>query len=297
MSTTMKKRPFKFRNSSRHLKYSSGMALESNQEKMDKIIAFNLLPLKLYYSIKECQNKTYRPYMEDYTLISSNIDNNTNKTLFCLFDGHGGSKSAEICKNNITEIFTNNLQKNANNLQQCFYDTFNELDDLCLKNGCIEIGNTATVVYIDDKNLYCGNVGDSSAVIVSGDEVIKITYIDRCEDIEEKNRILKAGGKIINKKIDDILSVTRAIGDFDLKHKGLINIPHLFIKDIIYSDRYVIMASDGVWDVLTNEMLLNIVNTCKNCNDICMKIINISINLGSHDNISCIVIGFHEEFI
>ena len=298
MSTTSLKpkiRPFRFRHSSRSLKFSTGMALETNKEKMEKIISFNLLPIKLCYSLKEVQNKEFRPYMEDYTLISQNIDNDPNKSLFCIFDGHGGSLSAEICKNNIVEVFTNNLHKNINDMEQCFIDTFNDLDELCLKSNCIEIGNTATVVYINDKKLYCGNVGDSSAVIVYNEEVMKITYNDRCDDAEEKNRILKAGGKIINKKLNDILCVTRAIGDFDLKQKGLINIPHLYRREITYSDKYVIIASDGIWDVVTNEMILNIIHSCKNCNDICGKITNIAINLGSHDNISCIVISFHEE--
>ena len=48
---------------------------------------------------------------------------------------------------------------------------------------------------------------------------------------------------------------------FNLNHHNLFLLISAVLDkntDIIYSDRYVIMASDGVWDVLTNEMLLNI---------------------------------------
>jgi serine/threonine protein phosphatase PrpC len=166
---------------------------------------------------------------------------------------------------------------------------------MCLKADCIEIGNTATVIFIDDKNLYCGNVGDSRAVIVYEENVANISYDDNCKDEKEKERILKEGGIIKNQKLNGILSITRAIGDFDLKKNGLICIPHLNKREICYNDKFVIVASDGIWDVITNEMLLNIVNTCKTCEEIAKKIVNLSVNLESTDNISCIVIGFHEE--
>ena len=60
MSSTSVKpkiRPFRFRHSSRSLKFSTGMALETNKEKMEKIISFNLLPIKLCYSLKEVNLK------------------------------------------------------------------------------------------------------------------------------------------------------------------------------------------------------------------------------------------------
>jgi serine/threonine protein phosphatase PrpC len=282
-----KYRPYRLRNSSNVLKYSE-MSLNSNKEKLKEEIKFNL-------SINEFQNQSHREYMEDFTLIHPNLDNDPQKTLFCLFDGHGGTLSAEICKNNIAQIFTENLSKNNGNIAECFLNTFNELDSLCLKEDCIEIGNTATVIFIDEKNLYCANVGDSRAVVIYNESVINISYDDNLKDEKEKNRILKENGVIKNKKLNGILSITRAIGDFDQKKNGLICVPHLNKREICYNDKFVIVASDGIWDVVTNEMLLNVVHRCKNCEEIAKKIVNLAINLESKDNISCIVIGFHEE--
>ena len=70
----------------------------------------NVLGLKIKipfitYSSKEFQNEEYNEYMEDFIYTEENFDKDKSQYLFCIFDGHGGDKSAIICKNNFSKIF------------------------------------------------------------------------------------------------------------------------------------------------------------------------------------------------
>jgi serine/threonine protein phosphatase PrpC len=87
-----------------------------------------------------------------------------------------------------------------------------------------------------------------------------------------------------------ILAISRGIGNFDLKNKGLTSEPHIS-KYLIDEDvDYCVIASDGIWDVLKPEDVYQITKKEKNTDIIVENIVNEAIELGSEDNISCIVI-------
>ena len=147
-----------------------------------------------------------------------------------------------------------------------------------------------TIVYIQSKMLYCANVGDSSCVLVCKENGKKISYDDKATDPNEMKRIESENGKVIDDRLNGILAISRGIGDFDLKNKGLSNEPHLY-KCLIDEDvDYCVIASDGVWDVLTPEDIYRITKHEKNTDIIVENIVNEAIEKGSEDNISCIVI-------
>ena len=84
--------------------------------------------------------------------------------------------------------------------------------------------------------------------------------------------------------------LTRAFGDSGLKKYGVICIPHVYKVDIDIDDKYIIIASDGVWDVLEENEIYNYSLISKNSKDFCDIIVKKSIEKGSMDNISCFVI-------
>ena len=55
------------------------------------------------------------------------------------------------------------------------------------------------------------------------------------------------------------LAMSRAFGDFCLKDYGLIASPDVFYRKITEQDEFVVLATDGIWDVLTNDEVVNIV--------------------------------------
>ena len=140
-------------------------------------------------------------------------------------------------------------------------------------------------------------MGDSSCCLI-GKTAEFITIEDKCSNMKEKKRIEKMGGKIVDDRINGILAVSRGFGDFDLKNKGLICEPHITKKLIDNSLNYCVIASDGVWDILSPDDVSKICFANKtNFKDIAKIIVETAQERGSEDNISCIVVELNKKFI
>ncbi|RRT40529.1 hypothetical protein BHE74_00045108 [Ensete ventricosum] len=57
------------------------------------------------------------------------------------------------------------------------------------------------------------------------------------------------------------LAMARALGDFCLKNFGLISVPEISYRRITEKDEFIVLATDGVWDVLSNREVVKIVST------------------------------------
>lgn len=78
-------------------------------------------------------------------------------------------------------------------------------------------GSTANVILITEKFYYVANCGDSRSVLCRSGFCIELSKDHKPQNLEEKMRINKAHGYVNHGRINDILSVSRAFGDFDLK--------------------------------------------------------------------------------
>lgn len=56
-----------------------------------------------------------------------------------------------------------------------------------------------------------------------------------------------------NNRVAGTLAVTRALGDLNLKKEGLSNEPYVSSFEISAKTRYLIMATDGLWDVVSDD--------------------------------------------
>ena len=87
--------------------------------------------------------------------------------------------------------------------------------------------------------------------------------------------------------------LSRAFGDWELKNYGVSCEPHITRINIEDNDKYVIVATDGVWDVLEDEDVYRLSKDANNSMDLCRNIINISLEKGTMDNISCFVVALN----
>ena len=109
--------------------------------------------------------------------------------------------------------------------------------------------------------LYVANAGDSRCVLCRGKETISLTTDHKPTDPEEESRIRAAGGYIAEGRINGSLNLSRAIGDMDYKQskdkpaEEQIVTANPEIREIALTkdDRFMILACDGIWDILTNE--------------------------------------------
>ena len=247
------------------------------------------------YAYFEEQNASYREYMEDKGKSIENLKGDPNKILFCLFDGHGGGEVSSY----LQDYFGQYLKQIVpfKNFILDLRNLFKLLDEKVKLLNVPGVGSTATIAYIEKQNgkriLYCANVGDSRCVLVKKNKVIKMSFDDRVDEPSEYKRIISQGGIVFDGRVYGQLMLSRSFGDWGIKEYGVKVEPHVVRTLVTDDDLYLIIASDGIWDVIKDEELLTLVNHNMNTLEICRNIVLESLNRGSQDNISCFVIGLN----
>lgn len=69
---------------------------------------------------------------------------------------------------------------------------------------------------------------------------------------DEILRVKSGGGIIMEQRVGGVLAVTRAFGDHSLKKSGVIAVPYVVKYTLKPFDKYIVIASDGVWDELSD---------------------------------------------
>ena len=249
------------------------------------------------YAYFEDANKDNRDYMEDQGKSIDNFNGDSNKLLFCIFDGHGGGEVSKYLQENLP-IYMKKMLPFKNHFSD-ITKLFKLLDDKVKDLNVEDVGSTATVIYIEKQNgkrvLYCANVGDSRCVLVNKEGIMRLSHDDRVDDPKEHERIIKQGGIISNGRVYGTLMLSRCFGDWGIKQYGVIVEPHISRIEINQDDLYLIIASDGVWDVIKDEECKGFTEIFADTFDICKNFVEESLNRGSSDNISCFVIALNKE--
>ena len=266
--------------------------------KKSKTIIPDLSPSDLRYGEYTAQNEKFCSYMEDYILSLNNFNKEAHRHLFCVFDGHGGDQTAKLCVKRYPEIFAKCLTDNPFDYELAIKQSFELMDKEVEALNASEMGNTATVVFINNKLLYCCNVGDSSCCLITDKKGEFLSIDDKIVTNEkETKRIKKCGGEVIDERLNGVLCITRGIGDFDMKTKGLICEPHIAKKLIDHSCKYCVLASDGVWDAITPNDAYKIAMELNDPKKIAEKLVEDAMARGSEDNISCICVELNKQIL
>ena len=260
----------------------------------------------LEYSFREDQNIDSEILMEDKSKSIENFNNDKNQMLFEIFDGHGGDEMSAYLQNNLAKIYKQNLLLNKGNIILSLKNAFHDADDEMRGQLNIEgLGSTGSLVHLvknnfsDELVVYSANVGDSRVSLISQEHIIRLSYDHRTSDEKEKKRILESGMDIIDDRICGTLMLTRIFGNYEYKeendeknseneNKGLICEP--FISKINIDpnieNQFLIIASDGVWDILTEEDIQKIIQKYQDTQKICSIIIKKCLENEAWDNMS-----------
>jgi serine/threonine protein phosphatase PrpC len=144
---------------------------------------------------------------------------------------------------------------------------FEDTDCAVLDAGLID-GSTAVVLAVTSTHLIVGNVGDCRAVLAVRDsEEGKFRAVDLSDDHDprrredEQKRIAALGGTVKDGWVEDMLSMTRAMGDVVFK-RYLIATPEVRAVTRKAEHAFVVVASDGVWRKLgSKEVVAAIAST------------------------------------
>lgn len=140
--------------------------------------------------------------------------------------------------------------------------------------------------------LYTCNVGDSSIVLCIKGEAKPLSYNHRATDKSERLRISSSQSDafVAKGRVNGILSVSRAIGDSRLKPEVSPR-PYTSVTPIDNSaHEFVIIASDGLWDVSSPQESVNLVRYIEDPEEASAALVRYALKQGSNDNITCMVI-------
>lgn len=141
-------------------------------------------------------------------------------------------------------------------------------------------GSTCVSILIVGNKVFCANVGDSRAVLARETDGhlngFALNRDHKANEPDEEARILRNGGRIqaftdnygrpmgplrvwhLNENIPG-LAMSRSFGDGAAAQVGVIADPEILEMNLTEQDKFIVIASDGVWEFLSNEEVVNII--------------------------------------
>ncbi|KAJ7973115.1 Protein phosphatase 2C-like protein [Quillaja saponaria] len=229
-----------------------------------------------------------------------------------VFDGHGGPEAAAYIRKNVMRFVFEDvnfpqtfkvddvfLEEVENSLRKAFL-----VADLSLADDCSvssSSGTTALTALIFGRLLMVANAGDCRAVLCRKGETIDMSQDHRPIYPSEKRRVEELGGYVDDGYLNGVLSVSRALGDWDIKlPKGsatpLIAEPEFRQIVLTEDDEFLIIGCDGIWDVMSSQHAVSLVRRGLRRHDdpeqCARDLVMEALRLNTFDNLTVIVVCF-----
>lgn len=199
-------------------------------------------------------------------------------------------QAADFCKERMHAVFAEEMSvathSSPSHLEACMQTCFKKLDDeLCgvcphgsecphkadggstnLSSSCREplvpgsVGTTAVVAVVGTNHIVVGNCGDSRAVLCRAGEAVPLSFDHKANRPDEVARIEAAGGHVFTwegHRVCGVLAMSRALGDGFLK-PFVSGQPEVTVTERSDDDECLILASDGLWDVLSSKYVCSV---------------------------------------
>lgn len=197
--------------------------------------------------------------MEDaHTII---LDFATPATSFvAVYDGHGGRDVANFSARELHALLREH-DGLSSDPEAALRETFLKVDEK-LRSSDLQtdlMGTTAAVALISDKEVIAAGVGDTRVILAADGKSHALTNDHKPNVSSERNRIESAGGIVIFGRTNGTLAISRALGDFAMKsleykpEAQCVTADPDTRKHVGDTTDFVLVACDGVWDVLSND--------------------------------------------
>ncbi|KAK3445619.1 hypothetical protein EUGRSUZ_A01486 [Eucalyptus grandis] len=236
---------------------------------------------------------------------------------FGVYDGHGGARVAEACRERLHRLVAEEVEGRDREGREMDWEgtmvgCFGKMDGEVTSGDAAEemktVGSTAVVAVVGREVVVVANCGDSRAVLCRGGVAMALTDDHKPNRPDELKRVEAAGGRVINwngHRILGVLATSRSIGDQYLK-PFVIPEPEIKVSRRTDADEFLILASDGLWDVVSNEFACNVVRRClagqmrrrtleanvveNRAAEAAAMLVDFAMARGSKDNISVVVV-------
>ncbi|XP_033217890.1 protein phosphatase 1A isoform X2 [Belonocnema kinseyi] len=263
----------------------------------------------LKYGVASMQG--WRLEMEDAHRAITGLEGGlTDWSYFAVFDGHAGALVSAHSAEHLLECIMQTEEFKAEDVIKGIHSGFLRLDDEMrdlpqMSSGSDKSGSTAVCAFISPRNIYIANCGDSRMVLCRSGNPIFSTRDHKPGLPAEKERIQKAGGSVMIQRVNGSLAVSRALGDYEYKNvegrgpcEQLVSPePEIFVLDRDEeNDQFIVLACDGIWDVMTNEDLCDFIHSRLLLTDdleaVTNQVIDTCLYKGSRDNMSIVLVTF-----
>lgn len=230
--------------------------------------------------------------MEDRSVVANPLLPGSDMHLMAVFDGHGGSACAEFAQDHLSGALFHAWANRDATPASALASAFETIDRAFLASTprSEESGATALAAYVLGGWLYVANAGDCRAVLGNVDGTTTTLTTDHvATNPTEAARVRASGGHIVNGRVCGRLLVSRALGDRSVK-QFVPPTPEVTEHMLGPQNDFIILASDGLWDVVDPQYAVELVRTTVRIADMAAKRLALkAIELGSDDNISVIV--------
>ncbi|KAI3667760.1 hypothetical protein L6452_42829 [Arctium lappa] len=237
-----------------------------------------------------------REAMEDRFKAVVDFNGQNKQAFFGVFDGHGGSKAAEFAAENLENRIQDEVEKRGEiEIVEAIKQGYLKADSEFL-NQEQRGGACCVTAIIRAGNLVVSNAGDCRAVVSNGGVAEALTSDHRPSRQDEKLRIESLGGYVDSSRgvcrVLGSLAVSRGIGDRSLK-QWITSEPETKMLKIVPEFEFLIMASDGLWDKVSNQEAVDIARPlCASAEAVsaCKKLVELSVSRGSVDDVSVMIV-------
>ena len=208
--------------------------------------------------------------------------------IFAVFDGMGGEDCGELASLTAAESLCEHAERiNHGTFEDVnhFADDANEKLLALMRAQNIHTGTTLALISSGTKSFTVYNLGDSRVYVLKGDTVIKVTD-DHTVTAEKVRAGLITPKQALNDRYRNVL--TRCLGMNDLFSVS----PDLCGVFSFSECRRALICSDGLTDMLTHKEIALIMKRDESVSEIVNALVDLALNKGGHDNVTCIVIEF-----
>jgi len=252
---------------------------------------------------------------------------------FGVFDGHGGTQVADhaakqLHKNIMSHFRQKQVQPASRDekiklaIKEAFLQTDKEILSMAERKKFELVGSTAVAALLHGNpklgtalRLVIANLGDSRAVLCRGGQAVAVSEDHKPTCVDEKKRIERAGGLVLQvrgawrvaastnpksmsksaRREYQGLAMTRSFGDLYFKQPTLLSIaePEIQIVPLSDKDLFVVLATDGIYDILSNQEVVDLVlRHWDDPEEAAKNVVRSAYKRGSEDNLTVLVIQF-----
>ena len=236
----------------------------------------------------------HRKKNQDNYIIEKNINNIFEFNIFAVLDGHGdnGHIISQLASKYLIKKFIS-ITKDFNDVESIYnffkkseyqkiINIFLEIDKEIINKTNFDIslsGSTCVFVLQLGEHIICANIGDSRAILIYDEngqnKIFELSHDSKPDVPEERRRIELVGGVVdqikdengertgpyrVYMKNSELpgLAMSRSFGDKKAKSCGVIPFPDIIEYNLKWNIKYMVICSDGVWEFLTNEEVMEI---------------------------------------